>query len=122
MSALPERLRQVDDRVWDRALVVLLAFLMVVSILGSTGLEGSRALNLAVGLAMTLPLLARRTHPIATATAGCRHGARRARLPYVPARARPRRVRDHRLRVLDRRPRGRSLALAPAWRSPRGRF
>ena len=70
MSGLAERLRQVDDRVWDRALVVVLSALMVLSVVGSNKLEGPPALNLLVGLAMTLPLLGRRRRPLATATIG----------------------------------------------------
>ena len=60
MSRLAERLRQVDDRVWDRALVAFLCTLVVLAVLSSTDLEGPLALNLLVGIAMTLPLLWRR--------------------------------------------------------------
>jgi signal transduction histidine kinase len=67
MSGLAERLRQVDDRVWDRALVAVLCVLVVLSVFGIEDLEGPPALNLLVALGMTLPLLARRSHPIAGA-------------------------------------------------------
>lgn len=74
MSGLAERMRQVDDRLWDRALVVVLCTLMVITVVGSNELEGPPALNLLVGIAMTLPLLGRRRHPIATAAMGAAGG------------------------------------------------
>ena len=69
MNGLTERLRQVDDVAWDRALVALLCLLTVLAVLGAD-LEGPPALNLLVGIAMALPLLARRRHPVAGAAIG----------------------------------------------------
>jgi len=74
MNGFAERLRQVDDRTWDRTLVGLLSLLMVISVLAADDLEGPPVLNLLVGMGTILPLLARRTHPIAGAAAGAAGG------------------------------------------------
>jgi signal transduction histidine kinase len=70
MSRLVDRLREVDDLIWDRGLVAFLCLLMVLSVPGSNELKGPPALNLLVGIAMTLPLLWRRRHPVAAAAMG----------------------------------------------------
>jgi signal transduction histidine kinase len=74
MNRLVEKLRQVEDRTWDRMLVAFLSVLMVVSVLSAEDLDGPPALNLLVALGMALPLLARRTHPVAAAAAGAAGG------------------------------------------------
>ena len=74
MNGFAERLRQIDDRTWDRSLVGLLSLLMVLSVLSAEDLEGPPVLNLLVGLGMILPLLARRRHPIAGAAVGATGG------------------------------------------------
>lgn len=73
MRDLRERIREVDDRVWDRAIAAGMSALMVAFVLGAPDLDGSVALNLLVGLTMTGSLLLRRDHPVVTAfvVAGC---------------------------------------------------
>jgi signal transduction histidine kinase len=83
VRTLGERLRQIDQRRADRAIALGLSLLVAVFVIGyedlltssaggppvgGEGLEGSPALNLLVALIATLSLLARRDHPLLTAS------------------------------------------------------
>jgi signal transduction histidine kinase len=67
VSRLAERWSQIDERLLDRLVAAALSVGVVLTIVFADHLEGSLALNLAVGLAMTAALVWRRRRPFLTA-------------------------------------------------------